>query len=271
MGKVIGIVAIKGGVGKTTIAASLATDLANNCGKKTLLIDANYSAPNLGLHMDILLPEKTIHDVLEGKINLKNAINNRYGVDVIAGSYINNKIFNSLKLKDKISKLKDKYDFIIVDSSPSLNEEILSTILSSDNLFVVTTPDYPTLSCTMKAAKLAKQRGIKLSGIILNKIRDPKYEIDIKEIEENLSLPVIASFKDDKIHIRALFNRIPVTLYDQRAKFSQEIHNLSLALCNQKENKSIWKRIFSFNMKREEVNRQLLKENLHKNALKYKL
>ena len=88
MGKVIGIVAIKGGVGKTTIAASLATDLANNCNKKILLIDANYSAPNLGLHMDILLPEKTIHDVLEGKIKLKNAINNRYGVDVIAGSYI---------------------------------------------------------------------------------------------------------------------------------------------------------------------------------------
>ncbi|MEK6933507.1 MAG: AAA family ATPase [Nanoarchaeota archaeon] len=76
MGKVIGIVAIKGGVGKTTIAASLATDLANNCNKKILLIDANYSAPNLGLHMDILLPEKTIHDVLEGKIKLKNAVKN---------------------------------------------------------------------------------------------------------------------------------------------------------------------------------------------------
>ena len=59
--------AIKGGVGKTTIASSLASDLVNNFGKKVLLVDANYSAPNLGLHMDIVEPGKTIHDVLAGK------------------------------------------------------------------------------------------------------------------------------------------------------------------------------------------------------------
>ncbi|MFH1290833.1 MAG: ParA family protein, partial [Nanoarchaeota archaeon] len=52
MTKTIGVIAIKGGVGKTTISAALATDLANHYGKKVLLVDANYSAPNLGLHMD---------------------------------------------------------------------------------------------------------------------------------------------------------------------------------------------------------------------------
>ena len=56
MAKTIGIVAIKGGVGKTTIAASLASDLVNSYKKKVLLVDANYSAPNLGLHMDVVEP-----------------------------------------------------------------------------------------------------------------------------------------------------------------------------------------------------------------------
>ena len=54
MTKVIGIIAIKGGVGKTTIAASLASNLVNEYHKKVLLVDANFSAPNLGLHMDII-------------------------------------------------------------------------------------------------------------------------------------------------------------------------------------------------------------------------
>ena len=74
MVKTIGIVAIKGGVGKTSISASLAADLVNRLGKKVLLVDANYSAPNLGLHMDIVEPVKTIHDVLSGDADISHAI-----------------------------------------------------------------------------------------------------------------------------------------------------------------------------------------------------
>ena len=171
MGRTIGIIAIKGGVGKTTISASLAADLVNHHGKKVLLVDANYSAPNLGLHMDIVTPKKTIHEVLDGKARIKSAIHNRYGVDVIPGSYVYNKRLNYLKLRDRINGLKGDYDFVIIDSSPSLNEEMLSTMLASDSLFVVTTPDYPTLSCSLSAAKLARDRGRPISGIIVNKIR----------------------------------------------------------------------------------------------------
>src|SRR3990167_6724103 len=158
MTKTIGIISIKGGVGKTTVSASLASDLANHYKKKVLLVDANYSAPNLGLHMDIVEPKITIHNVLAGNNSIADSIHSSYGVDVIPGSYVFDKEINFMKLKDKLAKIKDDYDYVILDSSPSLNEEVLSTILASDSLFVVTTPDYPTLSCSLKAAKLAKQR-----------------------------------------------------------------------------------------------------------------
>ena len=262
MSRTIGIIAIKGGVGKTTISASLASDLVNHYGKKVLLVDANFSAPNLGVHMDLLNPKKTIHDVLAGKARLNSAIYNRFGVDIIPGSHVYNRIINPLKLRDRIKSVKKNYDFVIIDSSPSLNEEVLSTMLASDNLFVVTTPDYPTLICSLKAAHLAKQRGKPVSGIIINKIRDPKYEVDLKEIEETTEIPVISKIPDDKEGVRALFTRIPIPVYNKRSGFSKEISKLSMALSGGEEKMPFWKRMFG-NFKREEVNRQILKNSFY--------
>jgi septum site-determining protein MinD len=266
MGKVVGIISIKGGVGKTTLTASLATALASNYGKKVLAIDANFSAPNLGIHLDVLTPEKTIHDVLSGKAHLKDAIHSNHGIDLIPGSFKQYNELPVLKLKDKISSLKEDYDFVILDSSPSLNEEVLSTILASDHLFVVTTPDYPTLSCSIRAAKLAKQRGKPIEGIIINKIRDPDYELRLDDIQETLELPVVARIPDDKANTRALFTRTPIPIYDKRSKFSKEINKLAAALALEEEKEGFWKRIFSQDLRKEHVNRALLKDNLYKSA-----
>lgn len=264
MAKTIGIIAIKGGVGKTSISASLACDLANRHKKKVLLIDANYSAPNLGLHMDIVEPVKTIHDVLSGRARMEYAIHSRYGVDVIPGSFVYTKGINYLKLKARIRDVKDNYDFVIVDSSPSMNDEILSAITAADNLFVVTTPDYPTLSCSLKAAKLAKEKGIPISGIIINKIRNPKYELELEEIEEAIGIPVVAKIRDDSEHVKAIFTRIPASIYSRNSKFSREIGKLSDAIAGEKTNQPFWKKLFSFNFGKEEVNRQVLRESFYK-------
>lgn len=262
MSKTIGIISIKGGVGKTTVAASLASSLVNHFGKKVLLIDANYSAPNLGLHMDIVEPTKTVHDLLSDEVKIKKTIHNRYGVDVIPGSYVFNSEIAPLKLRDKIRGVKERYDFVILDSSPSLNDEMLSTILAADDLFVVTTADYPTLSCSLKAAKLAQQKGRPISGLILNKVREPKFELTIHEIEEATGIPVVAKIPDDKHNIRALFTRIPATLYNTKSKFSKEIRNFAAALVNAPEKRSFFSSLFS-SLRKEQVNRQILKESFY--------
>ncbi|MBX4196397.1 AAA family ATPase [Candidatus Pacearchaeota archaeon] len=265
MTKTIGIVAIKGGVGKTTISSSLASDLVNHYGKKVLLVDANYSAPNVGLHMDIVTPVKTIHDVLSGKARLLSAIHTRYGVDVVPGSYLFSKSIQPLKLKDRIDSIKKNYDFIVIDSSPALNDETLSAMLASDHLFVVTTPDYPTLSCSLRAARLASQRGKSIDGIIINKIRNPDYEITINEIEDVLELPVVARIPDDPSVLKALFMRMPASIYNKKSTFGKEINKLSAALTNSEEPRSWWRQLFS-GMNREEVNRQVLKQGFYRSV-----
>ena len=265
MSKTIGIISIKGGVGKTTISASLASDLANHYHKKVLLVDANFSAPNLGLHMDILSPSKTIHHVLDRKVGIKNAIHKRFGVDVIPGEYVYNSEINYLKLKDKLNKIKNDYDFVLIDSSPSLNNELLSVMLASDALFIVTTPDYPTLSCSLKAGKLAKQRGKPIAGIIINKVRDPRFELTLKEIESASGIPVVARISDDKNAVRSTFTRIPATIYHKRCSFSKEISRLSSAISQQKTRTPLYKKLFPFTIRKEEVNRQLLKDSFYHN------
>lgn len=266
MTKTIGIIAIKGGVGKTTLSAALATDLANNYDKNVLLVDANFSAPNLGLHMDILEPEKTIHHVLDRKAQAKTAVQEKFGVDVIPGEYVYNKSLPYLKLKDRLKTVKESYDFVVLDSSPSLNDEVLSTMLASDALFVVTTPDYPTLSCTVKAAKLAKQRGRPIAGIIINKIRDPRYELNLREIEDSIDIPVVAKIPDDKHAVRSLFTRIPLPVYKKKSPLSQEINKLNAALTQNKEKKSFFQSIMPFDFRKERINRELLKESFYTNT-----
>jgi MinD-like ATPase involved in chromosome partitioning or flagellar assembly len=270
MAQTIGIIAIKGGVGKTTIAASLASDLVNHYGKKVLLVDANYSAPNLGLHMDILEPGKTIHDVLSGKARMSGAVHKRYGVDVIPGSYDSTRQLDMLKLKERLNAIKEDYDFVVLDSSPSLHDELLSAMLASDHLFVVTTPDYPTMSCSFRAAKLAHERGKPIRGIIINKIRDPSYELSLEEIEKSLELPVIARLPDDAQLTRALYMRIPAPIYKRTSSFAREISRLSAALVGEKEKQPGWRDLFGLALKKESVNRGILRESFYRGVLSQK-
>lgn len=267
MGVSLGIVSIKGGVGKTTIASSIAADLANHCKKKVLLIDANYSAPNVGLHMDIIEPEHTIHEVLAGKTRISSAIHKKYGVDVIPGSYIYDRPVNVLKLKDRIRRIKDSYDFVLIDSSPNLNEEALSAIFASDYLFLVSTPDYPTLSCSLRLARFVRQHGAYIAGVILNKTKDTRYELSIREIEETTGIPVVAKIPDEKIHKKALFFRVPLVLYKKNSKFSKEIKGLNEVLTGMPHKKSVFESLLSLPLRREEINRALLKEYFYSKNL----
>lgn len=267
-GRIIGVISIKGGVGKTTTVSNLGTVLANQFGKKVLLVDANFTAPNLGLHLGVVKPKVTLHDVLSGKVNAVDAIyNHEYGFHMIPASLVS-KGMDPLKLKDKLKTLKSYYDVILLDSSPSLNNEILATITASDELLVVTTPDYPTLSTTMNAVKVAKQRKTPITGIILNKVRNKKFELSLSDIEYAAETPILAVLPDHVSVLEALQYTKPVTMHDEKNDISVEYTKLAAALIGEKhKDKRFTRKItrfFSRDLPRQDVNRELLINNMKK-------
>lgn len=184
MTQVIGMIALKGGVGKTTCTAAIGSALAYTFGKKVLLVDANFSAPNLGFYFDIINPEKTIHDVLHNRLSMRNAVHEYDdNLHIIPAALMYENIKNAKFLKEHIDKIKDDYDIVLIDSSPHLGYEIFATIDASDRVYTITTPDIPSLSTTLRLLKILRGKKTFTSGIILNKVKKERYQLQRKEIE----------------------------------------------------------------------------------------
>jgi len=261
MGKTIGVISIKGGVGKTTTVSNLGAALSE-MGKKVLMVDANFSAPNLGLHLGIVNPEKTIHHVMQNEAHITSAIyEHELGFHVLPASLMGKKV-NPYVLKNKLEGIKHMYDVILLDSSPNLNDEILATMLAADELLVVTSPDYPTLSTTLHAVKVAKDKKIPITGLILNKVRGKKFELSLKDIEEAAEVPVLAVLPDDVKILESLYHTKPAAVHAPRSKASIEYRKLAGSLIGKKvQDPRFFKRVseaFLKDIKKDVVNRQLL-------------
>ena len=134
-------------------------------------MDGSLSCPSVGLHFGYQEPDRTIQDIFNSrKYGINDIIyEHKSGVHLIAASHI--KKTKSLNgFKQRIRSLRSYYDFIILDSSPIIGEEMDTVINSSDFTFAITTPDHASLASTMYAIKKAKENNINVSGIILNKV-----------------------------------------------------------------------------------------------------
>lgn len=263
MAKKIGVVAVKGGVGKTTVAASLATELANHHKKSVLLVDANHTTPHIATHMNIQAPNKTLQDVLLGRSTSLGALHKRFGVDVLPGDMIFPRASNPHRLKHAIGKIEQHYDYVIFDSAPSMDEQMNAVLAASDGVLLVSTPDEPTLQASVAAAKLVNKAGLNVHGIVLNKLRNSQFQYNLKEFESATGVPVVACLPEDKAVHKSLFMQIPMPLFKKHSSFSKEVDNLGRALTGEKAKASFLSMILGSEKRPEEVNREILRTNFY--------
>ncbi len=153
MGKVIAIANQKGGVGKTTTAINLAASLAV-LEKKVLIIDADPQANTTsGLNFSPDNDEKrTLYEVMIGSIDIRDTLIQTEIANLhMIPSHINlvgaeiemlNDDNRESVLKDALAPIRNEYDFIIIDCSPSLGLITVNSLTAADSIIIPVQPEF---------------------------------------------------------------------------------------------------------------------------------
>lgn len=198
--RLITITSGKGGVGKTTTAINLGAAL-NHLGKEVVIVDANLTTPNVGLHLGAPIVPVNLNHVLSGKAKVSDAIyEHESGTKIIPSSLSVKELkrLNHDKLKDVSKKLKRMADFIIFDSAAGLGDEAVSAMEAADELIIVTNPEIPAVTDALKTVKLAEELGKEVKGVIVTRFRGNNSEMSIGNIKDMLELPILGVIPEDK-------------------------------------------------------------------------
>jgi len=196
--KIYTIISGKGGTGSTTAVINIGAALAGFA-KKTLIIDADLGMPTVGLMLGIET-KKTLHDVLSGDADIKDAIyEGPNNLKVLPGSISLNSFLNTdpAKLADVVENLKDKFEFIIIDSSTGISKNSLSAMSLADELIQLMNPDIASLAGAMKVKAISDSMSKQFFGVMVNRTGVVKNELSSERIETTLGLKILENLLED--------------------------------------------------------------------------
>ena len=231
-GRIIGLISGKGGVGKTTLTVNLGIGLKQR-GAEVTLVDADFSASNLGVYLGRYDHPVKIQKVLHDEATVEQAIfRHPTGVKAITSSNEINQVEpDTSQLRDILEEASDDSDYVLVDCPPGLNRTVENIIEACDELMIVT---MPTQTSSLNAAQIiekCKDMRKPILGTVLNKIEDnPEKELVEREVEMMTESHILGKIPYDDEMKEALFENTPLVLYNDYSEASIEIQKLAANL-----------------------------------------
>lgn len=250
MGKIISIANQKGGVGKTTTAINLAASLAV-LEKKVLVIDADSQANTTsGLNFSPNNEEKrTLYEVMIGAISAEDALIQTEMTNLhMMPSHIN-LVGAEVELLDMeqresilrkaIEPIRDNYDYIIIDCSPSLGITTINCLVASDAVIIPVQPEFFALEGlgkllqTIRLVQNELNPGLNIEGFLVTMFdgRTKVHSQVVNELREHFKELVFRTVIQRNIRLsEAPSHGKPIVLYDVMCPGTNNYLNLAKEL-----------------------------------------
>ena len=252
MGKIIAIANQKGGVGKTTTTINLSASLAEK-GMKVLTVDMDPQGnATSGLGIDKSKVEHTIYHMIISECDISmcttpSIVKNLFVLPSdmnLAGAEIELIGIDEKEfiIKKEIEKVKDQYDYILIDCPPSLNTLTVNAMTTADTVLVPIQCEYYALeglSQLIHTINLVKKRlnpKLNIEGVVFT-MYDARTNLSLQVVENvrsNLDQKIYSSIIPRNVRLaEAPSHGLPITMYDSRSVGAEAYRELTQEVMEQ--------------------------------------
>ncbi len=254
MGRIIAVANQKGGVGKTTTSINLSACLAA-LGKKVLAIDMDPQGNmTSGLGIDKNEVEYSVYDLILGESGIEQVIckDTLENLDVMPSNIdLSAAEIELIGVEDKefivhneVEKVRDNYDFIIIDCPPSLNTLTINAMTTADTVLVPIQCEYYALeglSQLIHTVELVKERlnpNLGIEGVVFT-MYDARTNLSLQVVEnvkDNLNQTIYKTIIPRNIRLaEAPSHGLPINLYDSKSAGAESYMLLAEEVINKGE------------------------------------